>query len=697
MNLSQEAMNALLRPRTIAVVGATSRDGAVGNAVTGHASGNRFTGKVFGIHPNHEMVHGRACVPSLADLPEPADCAVLAVGDHRVEAAMAEAASAGVKGAVLLGRLHEDVPGDPSLKDRVAAIAREAGMAVCGANCMGLFNTLDDIWLSMTTLAGNETPGNVALLSHSGSTWSGAGASQRQAGFAFGVSVGNEVATTMADYLRYMCTAPEVQAVACVMEAVRDPENFLDAIELAGSQGMPVVVLKLGRTEKSRAFAYSHSGALSGSDAAYDAVFRRHNVIRVRTLDEMLDTLEMVTCGRVPAAEGLGVQTDSGGERQLIVDLAADLGVRLADLAPATRTHLAQVLDPGLEAENPVDYWGERGFEVLPQIAPILAADPGVGIVALATNMVPNRRILFDSTAAIAAVHRTTEKPCVLLGNLHSTIDRGEAARLRAEGIPVLMGTETGLLAVGHFLAWHRNRRRPAGTPPDGPGTETVARWRAKLMNGELSPDEALSMVRDWGVAIPRSRSAADTESLLSAAAEFGYPVVLKTARSDIAHKYDVGGVALGLGDEAALAEAYEIMAARLGPDVILQQQAAEGTEIIVGIVRDPTFGAVMTLGLGGVFVEVFRDAVTFLPPVDATEATLLLSGLKAHALLTGARGRQPADLDALADSVARLSVLAVDMGDIISEMDINPVITFSDGAMAVDALVVTAKGRDMT
>ncbi len=694
MNLSHEAMNALLRPRTIAVVGASARDGSVGNAIMGHAAGARFGGQLFGVHPQQKDVRGRLCAPSIAELPEPIDCAVMAVGDNRIEAAMAEAAEAGVKGAVLLGRLHEDPPGSPPLKDRVAAIARDAGMAVCGANCMGLFNTLDDVFLSMTALAGNDEAGKVALLSHSGSTWSGVGASQRQAGFAYGVSVGNEVATSMADYIRFMCGEPDVQAIACVMEAVRDPENFLDALELADSRGMPVLVLKLGRTEKSRAFAFSHSGALSGSDAAYDAVFRRHNVIRVRTLDEMLDTLEIVTCGRTPATEGLGVQTDSGGERQLIVDLAADIGVELAELAPATQERLVEILDPGLEPDNPVDYWGERGFEVLPLIAPILADDPNVGIVALATNMVPERRILFDSCTAIAAIHRASDKPCLLMGNLHSTIDRGEAAKLRAEGVPVLMGTETGLLALKHFVDWHRRRQEGEGPLPAGPGNEIVVRWRTNLAAGRPAPDQALMMVGDWGVATPQERSATDGESVRQAAAEIGYPVVLKTARADIAHKSDVGGVAVGLGDEAALTASYEAMKERLGPDVVVQQQAPDGVEIIVGIVRDPTFGPVMTLGLGGVFVEVFRDAVTFIPPIAAAGVKRLLGGLKAYPLLTGARGGQPVDLDALAEAVAVLSVLAADLGDLIAEMDINPVIASPDGAMAVDALVITEKGE---
>ena len=693
MTVSQEAMNALLRPRTIAVVGASTREGSVGRNVMSHCAGPRFIGQLFGIHPTNETAVGHPCVPRFDDLPQPADCAVMAVGDNRIEAAMTEAAEAGVKAAVLLGRLHEEPPGDPPLKERIAAIARESGMAVCGANCMGLFNAIDDVWLSMTHLAGNDEPGSVALLSHSGSTWSGVGASQRQAGFAFGVSVGNEVATTMADYIHHLCDEPDVKAIACVMEAVRDPENFIAAVERADQKGLPVVVLKLGRTEKSQAFAFSHSGALSGSDAAYDAVFRRHNLIRVRNLDEMLDTLEIMTCGRAPTTGQLGVQTDSGGERQLIVDLAADIGVELTELEAPTRARLEEVLDPGLEPENPVDYWGERGFEVLPQIAPILADDPGVGAVVIATNMVPERRILYDSTNAIAALHKSSDKPCALLGNLHSTIDRGEAARLRALEVPVLMGTETGLLALRHFFHWHRNRAETKRPP--GPGDDVVAMWRGRLAEGSVTSEDALQMIAAWGAPIPAMRDAATSDDACAAADDLGYPVVMKTARADIAHKSDVGGVVVGLGDKQAVAEAYEAMSAKLGPAVTLQRQARGGTEIIVGIVDDPTFGPVMTLGLGGVFVEIFRDTVCFLPPIDAAEARRLLATLKAYPLLTGARGREPADLDCLADVVARLSGLAADLAGSIAEMDVNPVLVSGDGAVAVDALVFPADGGD--
>ena len=406
----------------------------------------------------------------------------------------------------------------------------------------------------------------------------------------------------------------------------------------------------------------------------------------------MLDTLELVTCGRAPTTEQLGVQTDSGGERQLIVDLAADIGVELAELTPVTQARLTAVLDLGLEPDNPVDYWGERGFEVLPLVAPMLADDPHVGMVVLATNMVPDRRILFDSCAAIAAVHQATDKPCLLLGNLHSTIDRGEAAKLRAAGVPVLMGTETGLLAIEHYFAWHRHREEAAESLPAGPSRKLVTRWRATLAAGSPAPNQALKMVGDWGLETPRERAATNSDDLRQAAAEVGYPVVLKTACADVAHKSDIGGVTVGLGDAAALAAAYGVMKERLGPNVVLQQQAPGGVEIIVGIVRDENFGPMMTLGLGGVFVEVFRDAVTFLPPIGSAGVQRLLKRLKAYPLLTGARGRPPVDLDALTDAVVRLSMLAADLGDLIVEMDINPIIAAPDGVMAVDALVITDK-----
>ncbi len=681
------ALEALLNPQRVAVVGATPRENAAGRRIIEHAGGPRFRGTVVAVNPGYDEVLGRPCHASLADVPETPHCAIMAVSDSRIAAAMEDAAAAGVKGAVVLGRLVTAEDGGRTLPDRIAAIAREAGMAVCGANCMGLFNTRTDVRLSLSDLPELDQPGRIGLVSHSGSTWSGLGANKRSMHFSTGVSAGNELVTGVADYLDHLVAEETTSAIAMVLETVRDGERFLAAVEAADSAGIPLVALKLARSATSRAFAFTHSGALAGDERVLDAVFRRHNVIAVDTLDEMMDTLEALSCGRVPTVDTVAVQTDSGGERQLITDLAERENVPLATFSAATRQALAGVLDPGLDPANPVDYWGETGFEALPRVTGILGQAEEAGVVVFATNMVSGRELLYRSCEALETAHRTSDKPCLMMGNITSSIDDDEARRLRKAGIPVLCGTLTGLRAIRHLISWHARRRTPrkhvAPLPQD-----TLGHWRHHFTSGPPGPEGLLGLLADLGLEVPRTRTCRIEEDLGPALDFTGRPAVLKTANRDIAHKTEAGGVVTGLTGEAALRQAWCTMAAALGPEVLVQETAPEGVEMIVGMITDPVFGPIMTIGAGGILVEVLDDAIMFVPPVGIEEADALIGQLKVSPVLDGVRGRPPLDRRALADAVSRLSRLVASLGDTLEEFDINPLIVHSQGAMAVDVLV---------
>ena len=296
----------------------------------------------------------------------------------------------------------------------------------------GYFNTVDGIKMSGNPPPMAATPGTVGLISHSGSTWSGLLGNQRDMVFSYAISAGQEIATTMAEYLEFLLAAPETRVIACLMETVRAPDRFIAAIEKADRQGIPVVVLKLGRTERGRRFALAHSGALAGSDAAYGAIFARHNVIRVYSRDELMDMVELLRCPRRPAWGGIGIVTDSGGERELIVDLATDLGAPLADITQPTVDRLVGILDPGMEPQNPVTVGDGR--TLMEECLHAIADDPGVSVVAMATNLVHGRAYARTSSEAIERVYAATEKPALVFGNLHSSISREEATRLRAWG-----------------------------------------------------------------------------------------------------------------------------------------------------------------------------------------------------------------------------------------------------------------------
>ena len=691
MSVHRRSIDRLLRPQSVAIVGASPREGSFGEMLTRAVSGWGYGGAIHLVNPRYPEIGGRASFPSLKALPGPPDLVLMAVADDRLEPLMTEAAEAGAGSVAIFGRCYEaDTGGRLPMTERLGAIAREAGMAVLGGNCMGFVNIVDKLKVVALAPPVPDRPGPIGLISHSGSTWSGFLANQRQLSFNYVISAGQEIATTLSDYLAFLVEQPETRVVGLILETVRDPAGFLAALEEADRRGIAVVALKLGRSDRAREFTRAHSGAIAGSDAAFDAICRRYNVVRVRTFDEMTDTLELFGRGRPAPADGLAIVTDSGGERQVIVDVAADLGVSLAELSPATRDRLAAKLDPGFEVANPLDAWGDGGY-IFEDCLKILADDPAVGVVAMASNMVPARAYLHKIADSVVAAAATTAKPIVAFGNLHSTICRDKAAELRGHGIPVLMGTEPALTALGRFLAFHARRRMPAEAPPASAPQAVVARWREKLARGgeALSATDSLAMLAEFGVATVANRVADSREAAVSAAAALGFPVVLKTANPAILHKTEAGGVALGLIDGAAVARAYDRVAAACGSAVEIQAYAPDGVELLLGMTHDAQFGPIVTIAAGGVMVELLVDAISLVPPFSAATALAALDRLKLRPLLNGFRGKPATDLARLAQAIERFSVMAAALGDHLSEFDANPVIAGPAGAVAVDGLAV--------
>ncbi|MBV9522364.1 MAG: acetate--CoA ligase family protein [Alphaproteobacteria bacterium] len=691
------AVAAMLRARSIAVIGASGKSGSFGHNVVTHLVDTGYGGRIYPINPRYEEIAGIRCFAEIATLPERVDCAVLAVADERLETALADAAAAHARSAVIFGSAMEE-PGRPGmpLTERLAAIAREAGMAMCGGNCMGFLNLVDKVMVGGWPYKPPPTQGPIGFITHSGSSYSGFALNQRQLGMSHMISSGQELATTTAEYLEFLLTQDGVRVIGCILETVRDPERFIAALEAADRKGVPVAVLKLGRSEHGKTMARAHSGALAGSDAAYRAVFERHNVVPVYSLDELADTLELLGCGRQPTTDAVALMTDSGGERTMIVDLAAERGIGWASLAEATTRILADNLDAGLAPINPLDVWG-TGHEherVARTCFQALADDPAVGQVVFASN-VPGGRALARTWGRVTeAVHAASAKPVMMLGNLSSAFDRDEAARLRSLGIPVLLGTQSGLHAIAGSIAWHRHRRERRVMATASPPDQIIARWKERLAEAKgasLDTGEGLALAADFGIPIAPSRVIAGESELDGALAALRFPVVLKTLAPAIDHKSDHGGVILGIETAAAARAACQDLLARLGGPMLVQEQVPHGTEIFLGLTVDAQFGPLVTVGLGGVFVEVIKDLVSFVPPIDGTAALTYLHRLKGFPLLEGARGRPSVDLAALSAAVARFSVLATALAPGLAEMDINPIIAGPEGAWAVDALVVPA------
>jgi acyl-CoA synthetase (NDP forming) len=686
----------MLEARSVAVVGASVKAGSLGRQMMAELRRGGFDGAVYPVNPGYDQIDGLPCFPSILEVPEPVDLAILGLANARIEQAMRDAATAGAASVVTFSSLYEEPSDGPSLADRVAAIAREHGMALCGGNGMGFLNLEAKLRATGFATPDEMRFGPVTFVSHSGSAFAALAFSDRGIGFNLVVSSGQEIVTTTDEYLEYALGLASTRVLALMLETVRAPERFVAALHRAAEAGVPVVALKVGRTESSKAMVTAHSGALAGEHGAFEAVFDAFGVHEVRSLDEMADTIELFSSPRRVTGAGGGIASvhDSGGERALFADLAADERVPFAAVSSATLARVSETLDPGLEAANPLDAWG-TGIDadrIFCETFLAFAEDPAVAAMAFVVDLTRQGEPYDEGYLQIAKdVWAATEVPFCVLSNLASAVAREEAAMLRDGGIPVLEGAVTGLRALRHLLDDAAVRGRTAAAPDAAPLPEDVrARWVARLSEDRpFDEHEGLVLLADAGIPVVASRVAEDAETAVAAAEEIGFPVAMKTAAPGVAHKSDVGGVRLGIADAPALVLAYGDLAARFGPRVTVAAMAPSGVEVALGIVRDPTFGPLVLVAAGGVLVEVLGDRRLALPPIDRDGAMRLLDGLAIRPLLDGVRGASPADIDALADAIVRLSVFAAELGDRIDALDANPVIVSERGCVAVDALVV--------
>jgi len=558
---------------------------------------------------------------------------------------------------------------------------------------------------------------------------------RRGFGFTLAVSSGQELVTTAPSYLSYALAQPETKVLALVLEAMRQPDRLRQVLAIAAERDMPVVLLTAGRSASGRAMVAAHSGALAGADGAWEALGRAYGVHRVADLAELAETVELFSLlvstrrglintkvpststqdGRSavgaerPAPEsvdaasfrhvrGIATVHDSGLERAHLVDVADELGVPLAAISEATKARLAGLLDPGLIPENPLDVWGTGAGtrELFAASLNALADDDAVDAVALAVDLVPELDGDASYRLAMLDVAAHTGKPAVVINNLASAIDTDAAALLRESGIPVLEGTRPGLLALKHLL--DHSSHGPTRVPASGEhaaGTvnaERAGRAMALLARSAETGAAQLALLREYGISTARSERVTGPGAAAAAARRIGYPVVLKTDEPGVAHKSDAGGVLLDIRDEAELLNGYADLADRLGPAALVCESVPAGTELALGLVKDPDLGPLVIVGAGGTLVEVIADRAVAMPPLTPEQAADLLGGLKVARLLAGVRGARPADIGAVARAIACLAELAGELGEHIEALDINPLICGPDGAVAVDALVVRAQ-----
>jgi len=686
----------LLQPRSIAVLGASERPGSVGRRTMENLLHGGYEGPLYAVNPGYETVRGVPCFPDLASLPEPVEHVVLTLGDANVEAGLDAIIAHGAKAATMMSSLVLEGEKPPLLRERVSRKIADSGLVVCGANGMGFYNFADGIWVcGFDTRSNHARGGNVTLISHSGSGMSGIIDCEERIDFNLAVSTGQELSVTMDQYMDWSLDRPETRVIGLFMETARNPEGMVAAFAKANRRGIPVVVLKVGRTELSARLAVSHSGAIAGRDDAYQALFDRYGVQRVRDMDELASTLIMFAQPHPVAAGGLVSIHDSGGERQLLIDLAEDMQVPLADIEPATTRQLEALLDPGLPPVNPLDAWGAGGpgaNEIMRQSLAALMADPNAALGAVVHDRAPHGALYEEYFDYMRAGHAASGKPVFLVSNRQGSGSDPAAMTVTREGFPVLDGLRSFLAGTRCLLDYRDFRALPADQSVAADPV-VVTRWRQRLELGEVLDEfESGQLLRDFGFPMNPARLVSDEASLQQSAAEMDWPLVLKTAEPGILHKTDCDGVRLDIGSPEQLLREYTDLATRLGPRAMLAPMVrTTGVEMVLGLVRDEQFGPLVMLGFGGVNVETIRDVSYALPPFDRHCARRLLDRLRLRPLLDGLRDRPAVDIDAFCIAAERFSALAAALGDVIDEIDINPVVVQPAGCVAVDALVVAA------
>ncbi|MFC7306275.1 acetate--CoA ligase family protein [Streptomyces monticola] len=687
-------LDRFFRPESVAVVGASDAEGRPNTGITRQlmAWAERVGARIHPVHPTRESVFGLPCVPSVTDLPEQVDLAVLLVGDPLP--VIEELAEAKVKFAVAFASgFAETGQEGAAAQARLAAAVERSGIRLLGPNTnLNAFEKfredLEGPAIALITQSGHQGRPVFTLqelgirLSH----WA---------------PTGNEADLETADFLSYFADQPEVGAIACYVEGLKDGRSFLLAADHAARRGVPVVAVKVGRTETGARMAASHTGKLTGADGVVDAAMRQFGVIRVDGLDELQDTAALLARARTPQAEGVVVYSISGGTGAHFSDLATEAGLSLPTLSEAKQAELHQWIPEYLNVANPVDNGGHpvgdwRGRKIIDAILD----DPDVGVlICPITGPFPP---MSDKLAQdlVDAAERTDKLVCVVWGSPVGTEDAYRSTLLGSSRVATFRTFANCITAVRAHLDHHRftsGYHSPFADAPRSP-SPSFRKAQALMRPGQqLSEHAAKQLLRAYGIRVPREQLVTSAAAAVRAAGLVGYPVVMKASGAQLGHKTELGLVKVGLTSASQVRDAYRELtdiARYEGIDldgVLVCQMIEPGVEMVVGVTHDSLFGPTVTVGLGGVLVEVLQDAAVRVPPFGEDQARAMLTELRGRALLDGVRGRPPADVDALVEVVLRIQRMALELGDDLAELDINPLMVLprGQGAVALDALAV--------
>jgi len=694
---NEDAVHRLWNPRTVAVVGASSRPGTLAWWPQRLLQQFGFPGRIVPVNPNREQIEGLPCAPSISAIDGEVDVAVVTLDQAGTARAVAECAEAGV-GAVILPAqgFGESGESGKAAEREMLAVARAAGMRVHGPNTDGIANFATGAVMSIQPVLGQGVElGEVAVITQSGATAGSVISRLKQEGIGARLyaSAGNEIDLGLADYLSVALQDPGVSMVLSFIEAIRRPEDFVKVARLAAELGKPIVVIKVGRTSQAAARAAAHTGALAGEDRIYEALFDSLGIIRVEELSDVIAVARLHLGAGTIASGNLGIMSVSGGQAGALADRAAGFGLALPELSAPVQVTMTGLFPHG-NALNPCDLTGDiaKKPELAARAYAAFDEDPAIDCLVYARKSLTGD-VGPVSARALADERASRDTPLVVY-SMDGGVSADEAEIYRAQRIPIFTSASEMFAAIRGLA---RFATRPVGAPADvqGPTAPMPAHG-----SGALSDDAAKELLAGYGISFPGEGLAVDANVAVKTAEQIGYPVTLKIVSERITHKTEIGGVILGVQDEAGVREAFDLLMSR-GRDaldsgepdgVLVQQQIDDGVEFITGLVIDEQFGPFVLVGTGGVMAELLDDAVLRPAPVSVDEAREMIGRLRGRALLEGFRGAPAADVGALAETISAVSRLGRDHAASITELDLNPVLVRPDGtgAIAVDALVMT-------
>jgi acyl-CoA synthetase (NDP forming) len=695
------SIHKMLNPRSIAVVGASPK-GGYGGRLLDAVLKSKDRVRIYPVNPNYDEISGAKCYRSISELPEAPDLVGIVVPYDKVLPVMKEchAKKAGSAIVISAGFAERGIAARLALQKEVGAYAKQSGMRITGPNCLGLANVRDDIWATASSRTLGGLTGHIALVCQSGATAFGPfllRAVDAGIGLSHIISTGNETDLDFADFARYLIDDPDTRVIAGFVEGFKDVQKFIAVAALAAERGKPIVLIKIGRSASGAEAARSHTAALTGADALYDAVFRQYGVIRVQDYDELLEVSHLLANNKKPPQRGIAVVSHSGGISSLTADMLGLAGLDLPQLTPRARDGINDILKDFGWAANPADVTGFARGEHFPKIMDYMSSEPTVGTLVIASAGAGNQ---IDH---VIAQRDQSDKGVVFFWTA-SREDKSTLPKLKASNIPIFYTPDKlarGLKWLLDYHAW-RDQRAAGGiaqAPAINAAQKKTLQHLAALDRTSLSESESKQAIAAWGVNGPRETLTQSADDAVAAAKTIGFPVVMKVDSPDILHKTEAGVVRLGLRTAHEVKAAYaEIMAnaRRHAPQAkingaLVQEMINGGVEVIVGVSYDAQLGPMLLFGSGGVMVEVYNDVALRHCPITRSEAVAMIDEVKGAKLLRGFRGKPAADVDALADTLVNVSHLAVHLEGRLAELDINPLMVLpqGQGVKAVDALIV--------